>query len=86
MAGISRSIFDWLQEPVLLAVKLFVRYLPHLFVVLLIAGGTYVLTRILRATAQAVEHGDISFPGFYPEWAKPTSKLITSVLAYLRWW
>ena len=51
--------------------------------VLLIAGGTYVLIRILRVTAQAVEHGDIGFPGFYPEWAKPTSKLITSVLAIL---
>jgi small-conductance mechanosensitive channel len=37
----------------------------------------------VRAIAQAVEHGDISFPGFYPEWAKPTSKLLTFVLAVL---
>jgi small-conductance mechanosensitive channel len=81
MAGISRSIFDRLQEPVILAAKLFAGYLPHLFVVLLIAAGTYVLTRILRAIAQAAEHGDISFPGFYPEWARPTSKLLTLVLA-----
>jgi len=51
--------------------------------VLLIAGGTYVLIRILRVTAHAVEHGDISFPGFYSEWARPTSKLITIVLAIL---
>lgn len=80
MSGISRGVLDRLQEPVLLASKLFVGYLPHLFVVLLIVTATYVLTRILRAIAQAMEHGDVSFPGFYPEWARPTSKLFTFVL------
>ena len=80
MSGISHGILDRLEEPVLLASKLFVGYLPHLFVVLLIVSATYVLTRILQAIAQAMEHGDISFPGFYPEWAKPTSKLFTFVL------
>jgi small-conductance mechanosensitive channel len=79
-SGIAHKILEDLDAPLVIAARMFVGYLPHFFVVLLIAAATYCLIRILRAVFLAVEHGDISLPRFHAEWARPTSQLCSLVL------
>jgi small-conductance mechanosensitive channel len=51
--------------------------LPGLFTVLLVALLTQCVTRIVQRLFQAVEGGDLTIPGLYPETAQPTRRLVT---------
>jgi small-conductance mechanosensitive channel len=80
-AGYSRRVLNHLDTPIVIIGRMFEAYLPHLLVVVLIAAGAYCLIRILRAIFRALEYGDISFPGFPADWAKPTNQIVTFILA-----
>ncbi len=81
------SFFPWTREytPVLLgyianpvrsAVAAFVAYLPNLFVVMVCGVAAYVCIRISRFLFDQLMRGNITWSGFYPEWADPTHKIV----------
>ena len=81
------SFFPWTREytPVLLgyivnpvrsAVAAFVAYLPNLFVVIVCAVAAYACIRISRFLFDQLMRGNITWSGFYPEWADPTHKIV----------
>ena len=70
------SLFGYVLAPVRTGWAEFVSYLPSLLVVILVTGAAYVAIRLARFLFKEVEKGTIGWPGFYPEWAMPTYRIV----------
>jgi small-conductance mechanosensitive channel len=57
--------------------KTFVGYLPNLTTIALICVSTYYVIRFLKLIFKGLSRQAFSIPGFYPEWAQPTFRLVT---------
>jgi small-conductance mechanosensitive channel len=53
-----------------------VAFLPKLVYIALFALVGYGASRVNRAVFSAIQRGAIRLPGFYPEWARPTARLV----------
>jgi small-conductance mechanosensitive channel len=53
---------------------------PNLFIILVVFIVIRYVVKLVKLIADGVEKGTISFPRFYPEWAKPTFNLIRILL------
>ncbi len=51
-------------------------YLPNLFYIAVIAVLVYYGLKVVRMVFMAIGSGTIRIPGFYPDWADPTFKLV----------
>jgi small-conductance mechanosensitive channel len=85
------SFFPWTREhgyrllgyvvnPLVTTGKAILGYLPNLFYIFVILVVMYFVLRFLRIIAREVERGRIRLPGFYPEWAQPTYKIVRFLL------
>lgn len=54
----------------------FVAYIPNLLTVFLIAVITYYALVLIRPLFRELGRGTLTIPGFYPEWAGPTYRLV----------
>lgn len=81
------SFFPWTREyaprlveyvvaPLRSAGEAILAYLPSLFVVIICAIGAYLLIRVSHFLFRELGSGTIAWPGFYPEWAEPTHKIL----------
>jgi small-conductance mechanosensitive channel len=74
--GLSRILFGY----VLLAINTLgnglLAYLPNLFFLAVIYFFTSYALKIVRFFFVEIEQGNMAFPGFYREWARPTNKLL----------
>ncbi len=88
------SFFPWTQQlgsnllgylfgAAELIITAFFNYLPNLFVIAFIVFVTYYIIRFCKLFFSEIQAGDISFPGFYPEWSQPTYKLLTFLILAL---
>lgn len=59
-----------------LAGSSFLAYIPKLFIIAITLFITYSIIRFLDPLFTELGKGTISFPGFYPEWAKPTYNIL----------
>ncbi|MCP2727521.1 mechanosensitive ion channel family protein [Limnofasciculus baicalensis] len=57
-----------------------ISYIPNLFTVTIIIIVTYYVLRIINSIFRELGKGTISFPGFYPEWAEPTYRLLSLLI------
>ena len=57
-----------------------VDYIPNLIFLVVLAFVTRYLLKFMRLFAEEVEKGNVTFSGFYPEWAKPTYKIARFLL------
>jgi small-conductance mechanosensitive channel len=53
----------------------FLSYLPNLGFLIVLVTLVYYAIRLLRLLSAGVQRGVIVIPGFYPEWAEPTSEI-----------
>lgn len=60
-----------------------IAYLPNLFTILLTIVCSYYLIRFCRFFFGAIRQGNLSIPGFYPEWARPTQRLLVVLIVAL---
>ena len=60
-----------------------IAYLPNLFTIILTVIIAYYLIRLCRFFFGAIKSGYLSIPGFYPEWARPTQRLLTILIIAL---
>ena len=60
-----------------------IAYLPNLFTILLTIFIAYYLIRLCRFCFGAIKSGHLSIPGFYPEWARPTQRLLVILIIAL---
>jgi small-conductance mechanosensitive channel len=85
------SFFPWTRDwvsylrPYLMApvYQLFwgiVSFLPNLVAIIVIVVATRYAVRFIRAVFTEVARESIVFPGFHPDWAQPTSKLVSFII------
>lgn len=81
--GLAERIVDYVVDPVAVVARAIAAYLPNLVFILVIGAVTWYALRLLRWVFGAVEAGKVAFPGFYPDWATPTFKIVrVLVLAF----
>ena len=73
---LSGEIIGWVTGPVRQIVAGMLDYLPSLFFILVIVVVAYYGTKLIKQFFLAIEDGTFRFEGFYPEWARPTYKLV----------
>ncbi|WP_263357600.1 mechanosensitive ion channel family protein [Acidicapsa ligni] len=70
------TLLSYIFSPVSAGWNSFVAYFPSLLILLVITCFAYFAIRILRFVFKELERGTIAWPGFYPEWAMPTYKIL----------
>jgi small-conductance mechanosensitive channel len=70
------TLLAYVLTPVANGWNAFISYLPSLLVLLVVVVFSYFAVRILRFLFTQIERGAMTWPGFYPEWAMPTYKII----------
>jgi small-conductance mechanosensitive channel len=81
---LAETLFGYLFSPVKSIGLSILNYLPDLFTIIVIIIATRYLIKFLRFLTNEIEEGNLNFPGFYPDWAKPTFNIIRFlVLAFM---
>ena len=80
---LGTNLLNYLFRAAELVLDAFFGYLPNIFVIAFIILFTYYIIRFCKLFFSEIETGDISFPGFYREWAQPTYKLLVFLILAL---
>jgi small-conductance mechanosensitive channel len=72
----ARVVLEWVGTPLAVIWTSFLAFLPNLFFILVIAGLTYAVLRVVRVFFGEIERGNIGFETFPAEWAEPTYKIV----------
>ncbi|MDB9425521.1 mechanosensitive ion channel family protein [Microcystis aeruginosa CS-564/01] len=59
------------------------KYLPNIFIILLVVFITHYLLRAIKPFFTALERENLVIHGFYPDWAKPTYNLLSLLIIAL---
>jgi small-conductance mechanosensitive channel len=79
---ISKLFWGYFRSTLSLAWGEFIKYLPNLFSVALVIIVTSYILRFIKPIFDELNKGTISLPGFYPDWATPTYRILEiSILA-----
>lgn len=76
----SKTILDWLWQPLTRIKDSVIAYLPDLITIIVIALVMRFVLRSLRFFALEIERDALKIKGFHPEWAKPTFSIVRFVL------
>ncbi|MFM7442104.1 MAG: mechanosensitive ion channel family protein, partial [Snowella sp.] len=60
-----------------------VKYLPNVFVIVVIIAITYYILRGIKPFFTAIQRGNLVIAGFYPDWAVPTYKILSILIIAL---
>lgn len=74
--GWAQTLVDWILSPAKNIWFGFWSYLPNVFTIAVIYLITRYLVKFLKFIAIEVENSRLSVPGFYPDWAMPTYRLV----------
>jgi small-conductance mechanosensitive channel len=74
--GMADRLFWYIKTPIFKIGNSILTYLPNIFFVLVIVICTYYTTRFTRFFFNEIEQKNINIPGFYPDWAQPSYKII----------
>ncbi|MEH2348816.1 MAG: mechanosensitive ion channel domain-containing protein [Nostoc sp.] len=72
---ISTNLLNYLFLSLEAGIEGSVAYLPKLIYLTIIIFCAYYLIKFIRPIFRELGNGNLSLPGFYPEWAEPTFKL-----------
>lgn len=81
--GLAKTLKGYLVGTLQAGWQAFVNYLPSLLTIVLVVVVTYFLVRLSKPFFRELGQGTFSLPGFYPEWADPTQKLVTFLIIAL---
>lgn len=79
-APMADTWIDWIKDPVKGIVTAFVEYLPNLGFLVVWGFVIYWSIRILRGLSRWIEESLIVIPGFHPEWAEPTYRILAFLM------
>ena len=74
--GLAKTFEVYLVETLHSGWQAFVSYLPSLLMIILVVVITYFIVRLSKPFFRELGEGTFSLPGFYPEWADATQKLV----------
>ncbi len=77
LAGI---LLGYITTPIKSILSSFLGYIPEIFMILIVAVITFYVGQFINFISGEIERGNLSIPGFYPEWAKPTFNLIKIIV------
>lgn len=77
---VGASLSSYLLKSVSGFFQAFFAYLPSLLVIALVVVLTYYILKFVQFIFTEIGKGTFTLPGFYPEWAKPTNKLVTFLI------
>jgi small-conductance mechanosensitive channel len=80
-AGIAEGLRGQVRQVVLGFLQAVVQAIPNLLSIAVVLVITVLVIRASQAWFRAVHRGRIQLPGFYQEWALPTSRLVTILLS-----
>ncbi|WP_296699418.1 mechanosensitive ion channel family protein [Algoriphagus sp.] len=78
--NLANTLFGYITDPFKSIINSFFGYIPELFMILVVAFITYYLGKFIDFISGEIERGNLSVPGFYPEWAKPTFNLVKIIV------
>ena len=77
------GLTSWIVSQLILLGGRGLDYLPNLAIIAILLLITYWFLRLLRLIFSEIDRGSLKVPGFYPDWALPTEKLVrVLVLAF----
>lgn len=76
-AGIAEGLRGQIRTTLLGILRSGVQAIPNLLSMVVVLVITVLVIRASQAWFRAIHHGRIRLPGFYEEWALPTSRLMT---------
>lgn len=71
----AKTLLSFVIDPLQKVISGFVNYLPNLFYIVILLVFTHYLIKLVRFIFREFQRGNITVPGFYPEWAEPTFKI-----------
>jgi small-conductance mechanosensitive channel len=74
--GIAETLIGWVLSPLKNLFSSIVNYLPNLFTIAVIVTVTHYAVKFLKFITGEIESGALTVPGFYPDWARPTSNIV----------
>lgn len=74
--GLAARLLGYIATPVVKIGQAVVAYLPNIFFVAVISICTFYVIRFSKFLFSEVERQHISLPGFYPDWAMPSFKIM----------
>jgi small-conductance mechanosensitive channel len=81
--GLAKTLEGNLLETLRAGWQGLVNYLPSLFTIVLVIVITSFLLRLSKPFFQELSQGTVALPGFYPEWADATHKLVNFLIIAL---
>jgi small-conductance mechanosensitive channel len=73
---ISLTTTAWVLSQLKFLGTSFLDVVPNLLLIALIAIVAFYVIKLIRLISLKIREGDLTVPGFYPDWAEPTEKLI----------
>jgi small-conductance mechanosensitive channel len=80
---ISHAINGWILAALTGLGQSALDYIPDLVVIAVVAAVASQVIRLISMIFGEIGKGNLAFPGFYPEWAEPTSRLIRALVLVL---
>jgi small-conductance mechanosensitive channel len=80
---ISNAINSWIVAALEGMGQSALEYIPNLVVIAVVAAVASQVIRLISVIFGEIGKGNLAFPGFYPEWAEPTSRLIRALVLVL---
>ncbi len=77
---LSTRLVDYVVNPLDQGFDAFIAYLPNLFTIAVIVVVIWYVLKFIHLFFNGIEHRAIALPGFYPEWAQPTYKIVRFVV------
>lgn len=74
--GMATKLFDYILAPIEKVGLSFVSYLPNVFFLLVIAIITHYAIKLVSFFFAEIGKQTIVIPGFYPDWAEPSFKIV----------
>ena len=77
---IAVILFSYVSEPVKMIFWSVIKYIPNLFIIIIIYLCIHYTVKGLRYISLEIESGKLKINGFYPDWAQPTFNIIRFLL------
>ena len=74
--GYAQILIGYVLAPLKIVGDAFVAYLPNVFFIAVIVLVSLYVTKFIRIIFGEIGKETITLPGFYPEWAEPTYKIV----------
>jgi small-conductance mechanosensitive channel len=81
--SVSHAITGWVLGALSQLSKSALNYLPNLVVIAVVIVITAQVFRLIAIVFAEISRGNLSFSGFYPEWAAPTARLVRGLVLVL---